>query len=260
MDLLHAILLGLVQGLTEFLPISSSGHLVFAQNLLGIREPNVAFDLILHLGTLLAVLVYFRNDIVQIFTSACSQQDESGGRRWIAMIVLGTIPTALIGFAFQQQFESLFGKPRLVAMMLWITAALLFLSDRVRSTPKQIGKITALQAIVVGIAQGLAIIPGISRSGATITTGLFTGMDAKTSARFSFLLAVPAILGASTLELKGLPALQPGEFWSYLGGAVVAFISGWIAIDLLLKVLVRRKLWKFSLYLLLLGAIGLIFL
>lgn len=258
MDLLRAILLGLVQGLTEFLPISSSGHLVFAQNLIGFRVPNVAFDLILHLGTLLAVLVYFRRDLVQIFTSSLSRKDESNGRRWIAMLIIGTIPTALIGFAFQQQFESLFGKPRVVALMLWITALLLFLSDRVQSTTKNNGGITVMQAIIVGIAQGVAIIPGISRSGATISTGLFTGMDAKTSARFSFLLAVPAILGASVFEMKNLSALEPGESLSYLGGAVVAFLSGWIAIDILLKVLIRRKLWKFSVYLLILGSIGLI--
>ena len=258
MDLLRAILLGLVQGLTEFLPISSSGHLVFAQNLIGFRVPNVAFDLIRHLGTLLAVLVYFRRDLVQIFTSSLSRKDESNGRRWIAMLIIGTIPTALIGFAFQQQFESLFGKPRVVALMLWITALLLFLSDRVQSTTKNNGGITVMQAIIVGIAQGVAIIPGISRSGATISTGLFTGMDAKTSARFSFLLAVPAILGASVFEMKNLSALEPGESLSYLGGAVVAFLSGWIAIDILLKVLIRRKLWKFSVYLLILGSIGLI--
>ncbi len=260
MDLIHAILLGLVQGLTEFLPISSSGHLVFAQYLLGMREPNVLFDIILHLGTLLAVLVYFRRDIAQIFTSSLAQKDESDGRRWIIMIILGTLPTALIGFAFQSQFESLFGKPRIVALMLWITAVLLFLSDHARSASKNPSRIKALQAILVGIAQGLAIIPGISRSGATITTGLFAGMDAKTSARFSFLLAIPAIIGASILELKDLPPLRSSESWSYLCGAVIAFISGWIAIDILLKVLVRRKLWKFSLYLFLLGAIGLIFL
>ncbi|RJP81342.1 MAG: undecaprenyl-diphosphatase UppP [Candidatus Zixiibacteriota bacterium] len=257
MDLLSALLLGLVQGLTEFLPISSSGHLVLTQSLLGFEGPNVFFDVMLHLGTLLAVVIFFRRDIADIFFSVFSSRSRARGWNWIMAIVVGSIPTAVIGLVFQEQFKALFGQPRVVAFMLWATALLLILADRARVARTSDGRVGPWQALMVGTAQGLAIIPGISRSGSTICFGLFSGMDPKVAARFSFLLSIPAIIGASVLELRDA-SIPAGQHVEYAGGVIMAFLSGYVAIGWLLKLLVQRELWKFSVYLFIVGLIGII--
>jgi undecaprenyl-diphosphatase len=244
--------------LTEFLPISSSGHLVLTQHLLGYAGSHLAFDLLVHLGTLLAVVIYFRRDIAQIFSSAIAGSGEVDGRRWIAMIALGTVPTAVIGYAFRDQFEAFFGQPRLVSLMLWLTAILLFFSDRIRLKAQSGQRLTIPRALLVGTAQGLAIIPGISRSGSTIATGIFSGLNPDKAARFSFLLSVPAIFGASLLEFNHISGLTSQNLLPYLAGTAIAFLSGYLAIDVLLKMVVKRRLWKFSIYLLVVGLIGLI--
>ena len=259
MDYLSAILLGLVQGLTEFLPVSSSGHLVLSQHLLGFQGPQLAFDLLMHLGTLLAVVIYFRQDIGQIVGSALKGSGEVEGRRWIFMLVIATIPTALIGFVFRDQFKMLFGMPRVVASMLWVTAILLFLSDRIRLKEKNTEtRLTVPRSLLVGVAQGLAIIPGISRSGSTIAAGIFSGLNPDKAARFSFLLSIPAIFGASLLELGEISGIAAHDLLPYLAGALTAFVSGYLAIDVLLKMVIKRKLWKFSVYLFLAGLVGFI--
>jgi len=259
LDILSAVLLGLVQGLTEFLPVSSSGHLVLSQHLLGFEGSNLALNLLLHIGTLLAVLIYFRKDIAQIAISAISGQGEIDGRRWVIMILIGSIPTAIIGFTFKDQFEALFLQPRLVAVMLWVTAILLLASDRVKLKKVQGENITVLRSLFVGIAQGLAIIPGISRSGSTIATAIFSGIQPEKAARFSFLLSIPAIIGATMLEFKEIAGVTAADAPSYLLGTLTAFASGYLAIDILLKMVVKRKLWKFSIYLFVVGLAGLIF-
>jgi undecaprenyl-diphosphatase len=259
MDIFSAFLLGLVQGLTEFLPISSSGHLVLSQHLLGFREPNLAFDILVHLGTLMAVVFYFRKDIATILLSSVGRSTDMDGRRWILMIIVGTIPTGIIGFAFKDQFEALFAQPRLVAGMLWITAVLLAVSDRIRVNASNDSKLTVPRSVLVGIAQGLAIIPGISRSGATITFGIFSGLNPSQAARFSFLLSIPAILGATLLEFEKFMGATAHELPAYIVGAITAFVSGYAAIYLLLKMVIQRKLWRFSIYLFLVGLAGLIF-
>ena len=260
MDIISAFLLGLVQGLTEFLPISSSGHLVLSQHLLGFRESNLAFDILVHLGTLLAVIIYFRKDITSILLSSVGRSSGIDGRRWIVMIIIGTIPTGIIGLAFKDHFEALFEQPRIVAFMLWITAILLALSDRIQiKASKEESKLTVSRSLLVGIAQGLAIIPGISRSGSTITFGIFSGLDPNKAARFSFLLSIPAILGATLLEYKQFLNATASDIPAYLVGTITAFASGYGAIYLLLKMVVKRKLWRFSIYLFLVGLVGLIF-
>ncbi|MFH1862426.1 MAG: undecaprenyl-diphosphatase UppP, partial [bacterium] len=250
MDLLSALLLGLVQGLTEFLPISSSGHLVLAQQLLGFKEPMLFFDLLLHLGTLAAVVIYFRKDLLGILRQNESEESlRLSGRRWLILIAVGTIPTGLIGFFFKDQFEALFGSPKIVSIMLLITALLLAFSDRVKSAKSRAGHLVIWQSLIVGVAQGIAIIPGLSRSGATITAAIFSGVQPNTAARFSFLLSIPAILGATALEAGDAVGSFDGNWVVYLLGVSVAFVSGYFSIDILLKLVTRRKLWRFSVYL-----------
>ncbi len=259
MEYLFAVLLGLVQGLTEFLPVSSSGHLVLTHQLLGFEGPQIAYDVLLHLGTLLAVIIYFRSDLLQIFYTAVNPSSEYGGRRWILMIIIASIPTAIIGFAFEEVLEKQFGDPRLVSLQLWCTALLLVITDRVWIRESAGRKVKAHQALLVGVAQGIAIIPGISRSGATIATGVFCGLNRNVAARFSFLISIPAIFGASLLELDEIVAIRAQDVLPYLLGVLVAFITGYLSIDILLRILVKRKLWKFAVYLFGIGLLGLIF-
>jgi undecaprenyl-diphosphatase len=174
------------------------------------------------------------------------------------MIIVATIPTALIGFAFQESFEQQFGDAHFAAVCLLITGALLFISDRVRVAAKSGERIGAVQALIVGIAQGIAIIPGISRSGATIAAGIFSGIERSTAARFSFLLSIPAILGACILEASSFLAIRATDLLPYALGVIVAFISGFLSIDILLRVTAKRHLWHFSVYLLVVGLLGFI--
>jgi undecaprenyl-diphosphatase len=256
MDILSALILGLVQGLTEFLPVSSSGHLVLMQHFLGFREPQLAFDVLVHVATLLAVVIYFRKDIGGMTLSVLPRSKDRDGRRWVLMIAVGTVPTALIGLAFEEQFEALFASPRIVAAMLWLTAVILLLSDRVTiKTGSEAVKLTWIRALTVGIAQGLAIIPGISRSGFTIATAIFSGIDPARAARFSFLLSIPAILGATLLEVGEIVMVESSQIPAFFVAFLAAFASGYLAIDLLMKMVIKRKLWKFSVYL---GVVGLL--
>ncbi|MBU0519432.1 undecaprenyl-diphosphatase UppP [bacterium] len=259
MTITAALLLGLLQGLTEFLPVSSSGHLVLAQHILGYAGAEyLTFDVIVHLGTLLAVFIYFRRDLITIATSAVTQKDESQGRRWITMIIIGTIPTVIIGLGFEDWFKSIFGNPKLVAGMLLLTALILLLADRRKLKGGGRSRLTVPSSLLIGTAQGLAIIPGISRSGSTIATAIFTGLDPAIAARFSFLLSIPAILGASVLEMGGISGITAQQLPAYLLGFSASFISGYIAIDLLLKLVIKRRLWSFSIYLAIVGVLGLI--
>ncbi len=258
MDILSAILLGLIQGLTEFLPVSSSGHLVLSQHLLGFEGSNLAFDLVVHLATLLAVIIYFRKDIYNILTSAISGSGEINGRLWISMIAIGTVPTAIIGYSFEEQFKAMFAAPRIVALMLWVTAVILIISDRIPIKDNSGNRLTIWRALVIGTSQGLAIIPGISRSGSTISAAIFSGMNPDRAARFSFLLSIPAILGASLMESKDIAAVASVNIPAYAAAALAAFMSGYLAIDILLKMVVKRKLWRFSVYLFFVGLAGLL--
>ncbi len=248
MSTLDAIILGLVQGLTEFLPISSSGHLVIGQHLLNFEGPNLTFDIVLHMGSLLAVLVYFRRDIQKVMRSALGKGDASWNK--VAWLILwGTIPTGLIGFFFKEPLEGLFESVRVVAIMLFVTGLLLFASDRIRKTDRPLFGIRVLDALLIGVVQGLSIIPGISRSGSTIATGLFLKIDGNAAARFSFLLSIPAILGAVALEGKNiLGHAVNGSGVEFLSGFVAAAISGWLAIKILMEVLKRKRLWIFAIY------------
>ena len=249
-DIFQAIILGIVQGITEFLPVSSSGHLVFLQSLFGLREPPIFFDVMLHLGTLFAVVVYFWKDILEVIQGIRIAFKGRGkgqqGIRLLLWIILATIPAGLMGFLFKDWFESFFSQPRLVGGMLLITGLFLWVTRWTKKEGRDIMKMRWFDSVLIGIAQGMAIIPGISRSGATISTGLLTGLDRELSAKFSFLLSIPAILGATVLEVEKMGTIQ--ELGIVLLGTVAAFGIGLLSLTFLFKINMIRKISIFSYY------------
>ena len=238
---MQAIFLGIIQGLTEFLPVSSSGHLVIAQSLLpNFSQPGVLFDVILHGGTLLAVVVYFRKNILSL------------NSRMIILLILGSIPAGLAGFFFKDFFEALFLNPRLVAIALLFTGVMNWLVDgkklKVKSEKsKSKGKLKWKDAMIVGVFQALAIIPGISRSGSTIFAGVFCGISRTEAATFSFLLSIPAVGGAILLQLTDY-AGSSISYSSYFAGWLAALVVGYISIGILMKLLRERRFRIFAIY------------
>ena len=274
MTFLEAILLGILQGLTEFLPISSSGHLVLAQTFLGLNEPLVFFDVMLHVGTLAAVLVVYRDAIWRLITGGLSTLTDrqfwrepastlnaSKELRFIWLILLGSIPTGLIAVLFKTELESFFHEVRLVSVMLILTGIILQLprlrKQEVDNADTPTGKLRTWHAPLIGIAQGCAITPGISRSGTTISLALFFGIPAKTAAEYSFLLSIPAILGAVALKIRDIEETTI-PFYIVGAGMLAAFIVGYIALRFLLAVLNRGKFSLFSYYCIALGLISLL--
>ncbi|MDF1554220.1 MAG: undecaprenyl-diphosphate phosphatase [Deferrisomatales bacterium] len=252
-------LLGLIQGLTEFLPVSSSGHLVLAQSLIpSFHQPGVLFDTLLHLATLFAVLVFFRRDVWNLLASLGPGGD-AGSRRVVALLLLATIPTGLIGVGFKDALEALFHEPRAAAAMLLVTGAVLWLSELRRHRPLGLAEIGVPRSLAVGLAQGLAIIPGISRSGSTIAIATLLGVRGEDAARFSFLLSIPAICGAVVLQVGEISEVPAGAGVPYLLGALVAFVSGLLAIRLLMQVIRARRFRWFAVYCWALGSAYLLF-
>lgn len=262
--MLQALILGLVQGATEFLPISSSGHLVLVPWFLGWEDPGLAFDTFLHLGTLVAVLAYFRRDLWSLALAWAGSLRKRGlddpQARVAWLIIWGTLPAVVMGFTLKDLFERLFAAPVWVSILLLVTGLLLFLGERVRRSEGRMKSLTWLDALIVGLAQGVAIAPGVSRSGATISAGLWRGLGREEAARFSFLLATPAILGANLLQLWGLARVSgAGEVApTLLLGFLAAAVSGYLAIRFFLGFLKRRSLHPFSLYCWLLGTLTLL--
>ena len=250
MTVLQAIFLGVVQGLTEFLPVSSSGHLVFFQSVFGLAEPQLAFDVMLHLGTLLAVIVYFRTDVARILLGTWAWvRGRRGGEseaKLLLWIVVASIPTGLMGVLLKDWFESLFSMPKTVGLMLLVTGLLLWLTRFAGRKQKTRGEMGVLDALVIGIAQGVAIIPGISRSGSTISAGLFCGLNRELAGKFSFLLSIPAILGATFLEFREIDAAS--GIGVTLFGMAVSFFVGLVALKLLMNIVKKGKLSYFSYY------------
>ncbi len=250
MTIEQALFLGVVQGLTEFFPVSSSGHLVFFQSLFGLKDPPIFFDVLLHLGTLLAVVVFFRDDILKILEAVkeglTGKKESSSGRKLLIWIIVSSIPTGIMGFLFKDWFESIFASPKLVGGMLLVTGMVLWLTRLVRGKERGLGKMNWKDALLIGIGQGVAIIPGISRSGATISTGLFCGLDRELSGKFSFLLSIPAILGATVLEFRKIES--PSEIVVSLLGTGIAFCVGLLALRLLMPVIRQGRLFRFAYY------------
>jgi undecaprenyl-diphosphatase len=258
----ESLFLGVVQGLTEFLPVSSSGHLVIFQHFLGLREPQILFDVIVHFGTLMAVVAVYRKDLRRLiveFFAAMGQWFRTGDLKsaWKdytyfrlgIFLVLGTIPAALAGILLRGPLVKAFGSLTSTSLMLLITGTVLFFTSRKTGEGKKLNALTLREALTVGIFQALALMPGISRSGMTIAGGLYIGLNRDLAARFSFLLSVPAILGANIMEVGdivgtvGTPAPTP-----FLLGGLSAFLSGYFALQLLLKIVHGGKLSRFAYY------------
>jgi len=254
---LWAIVMGVVQGLTEFLPVSSSGHLAFLGSFLkGFRPPGIAYEVLLHGATLLVVLIFYRRRVLGILTGFFRGE---GGveRRLVFLLVIGSIPLVLAAVILGEKVEELFQSLKVVGAMWIVTALLLFIANASGAGRKDLEQITWKDALLIGFAQAFALMPGISRSGATICVALLLGVRGGAAAEFSFLLAIPAIGGALILKARGIGDIMEAP---YICGAVAAFISGLIAIYLLLKVIKQRKLIYFAVYCLVLGLITLVML
>lgn len=249
-----AIFLGFIQGITEFLPVSSSGHLVILQSLFKLKEENLFFDTVLHLGTALAVLVVFKDDIIKLIVNVFRREKKS--IVYFLYVIIATIPAAFLGALFNDFFEELFTNTTVVGAMLVVTSILLFTST-IRKT--NMGEVTLWKAIVIGIAQAVAIVPGISRSGSTITTALLVGVTREEAGRFSFILALPVILGAAVLQSVKIERIDVGIL-PLVVGFVVSFVTGIISLKLLLKFVKGGKFYIFGFYCLTVGILTLIFL
>ena len=270
--LIKSIILGAIQGLTEFLPISSSGHIVIFKSFLDIETHGVIWEISLHFGTLLAIFGVFHKDIFMILKSICPSfkklisgesitnifKDDIHTRIFF-LIIIGTIPTVIIAFSFRSSFESLFNKPVVAGYMLLVTGTVLWFTRyclRSNSNKKNLG---ILDALIVGIVQGLAITPGISRSGTTIAAATFRGVDRETAARFSFLLVIPAICGAMAMMAKDATALKNGEIYFLIIGSIVAAITGYVSLRILIKIVTIGKLHLFSYYCWPVGLLAILF-
>jgi undecaprenyl-diphosphatase len=264
MTLAQTTILGILQGLTEFLPVSSSGHLVIMQHYLRLRNPLLLFDIVLHAATVAAVFLYFRKDIFGIVLSLIRFAQREPGqvlqRKLFYLIILGTVPIALVGGLLRSRIENLFANVPLTSLLLLVTGTLLWTSERAASSDKEIEKVGILDAFLIGIMQAAAILPGISRSGATISAGLFRGTSKEFAFRYSFLLSIPAILGALFIEAKDavLEKSLPHHPLPWLGGAAAAFLIGYFSLVVLKKALVGRRLYWFSYYCWIVGGISLL--
>jgi len=254
MDLLHAALLGIIQGATEVLPISSSGHLILIPRLLGWPESGLTFDVALHFGTFLAIFFYFRKDVVILLRDALTGLYQTGNAKKLGlpwMIVLASVPAALVGKTLEEPIEVLFrSSPLLIALMLIIFGLGLGLADRYGRQLHDVASITLGSALLIGCLQCLALVPGVSRSGITITAGLLVGLARSDAARFSFLLSLPIVFGAALL--KGIHLLkhgiEPGMAAPMLVGVVTSAIVGYLSVAFLLKFVQSRTLWPFVWY------------
>jgi undecaprenyl-diphosphatase len=257
MDILDAIILGVIQGFTEFLPVSSSGHLELGKAILGdnsIPEESLLFTVILHFATALSTIVVFRKDIVEISTSLL-QFSWNEDTQFVSKIVISMLPAVVVGLLFEKELESFFGgNIAFVGTMLLVTALLLWLADRPKNTSKPV---TFKNALIIGIAQAIAMLPGISRSGATISSSVLLGNDKSKAARFSFLMVIPLIFGKIAKDILGGELTTEATNFTTLGiGFIAAFSSGLIACTWMIKLVKKSKLSYFSVYCVVLGLLA----
>lgn len=269
MTYFQTVFLAIIQGITEFLPISSSGHLVIFQKLFDLQPP-VVFDVLVHVGTLGSIMVYFRKELVGIIKGLMKREKTSV--RLALLILLGTIPAAIVGFLLQNYIDQIFDSLKLVAFSFLITAGLLFSTRFLdRQCKRHLGRWPAERrdsseveglnwrdALFIGLFQAVAILPGVSRSGSTIVAGLWRGLKQETSFRFSFFLAIPAILGALVLQIPDLASGQFNSLNQAIVGMMIAGVIGYLALSILQKVLKQGSLWIFGFYCLVLGLILLV--
>ena len=252
--MLDAIFWGAVQGLTEFLPISSSGHLVLIPALLGREGPDLTTVAMLHLGTLFAVLLYYRTDLARM------ARFDRAGRRMMTIIAIGTVPAVVLGLAFESKLEELIDRPTTVAIMLMMTGVVLLATMVLRRGDRTTEGLSPKDSGIIGLAQSLALIPGVSRSGMTISAGLARGMDRIEAARFAFLLGIPVIAGAGLLSVVKAISEGGGITGATIVGMVVAAVVGYGAIAFLIRVLGRVGLAPLGIYCIAAGAISVVLL
>jgi undecaprenyl-diphosphatase len=263
---LEAIVLGIVQGLTEFLPISSTGHLRVVPAFLGWEDPGAAFTAVTQLGTMAAVLLYFRHDLIRIGKAWLRSVRDKPARHELDArlgwyILFGTIPIAIFGLAFKDQIETGARDLYLIGVALIVLGLILLLAERVGTRSRSIEQIDARDGVLVGLAQALALVPGVSRSGATITAGLFLGFDRTTAARFSFLLSVPAVVLSGLFELLSIVRGEEATHVStgnLIIATTLAFITGYAAIAWLLRYLTTHSMVIFVVYRVVLGTLVLV--
>jgi len=263
LELLKAIILGIVQGLTEFLPVSSSGHLVIGSELLNFQEQGVVFDVCLHLGTLVSVIIVFREELLAMVKAPIALLRGSGDAndhhyfRWDMYVVLATLPAVFVGLFFKDAIQQLFSSILVAYCMLVVTGVLMIIAQYI---PERDKPVNWYRSILVGCAQACAILPGLSRSGSTIFVGMYLGISREKIARFSFIMSIPAILGAAVLQFGELFRNPPTNdaLLNLAAGTVMSAVAGYFAIKLLLDIIRRNRLQWFGYYCLLLAAVGLI--
>lgn len=260
MDILDSIILGIIQGLTEFLPVSSSGHLELGKAILGdnsVPEESLLFTVVLHFATALSTIVIFRKDIIDII-KGLFKPGINEDQRFAGKIIISMIPAVLVGLFFEEQLEQLFGgNIMLVGCMLLVTAILLFLADKAKKTQK---KVSFKDALIIGVSQAIAMLPGISRSGATISTSVLLGNDKTKAARFSFLMVVPLIFGKIAKDLVGGDlSFESQNITALSAGFVAAFVSGLFACTWMIALVKKSKLSYFAIYCVVVGLIAIIF-
>ncbi len=269
MSFSHAALLGLIQGLTEFLPVSSSGHLVIFQGQLGIEEPQLLLDILLHMGTLAAVILCYRTEVYELIKALLSiivpgkVKSEKGWRRLLLLIIISMAPTSLLGLYIGERMEWIFASPLFAASMLLITGTFLWLTRFEKASAgkfKEGAKPSTMDSLIVGAAQGISVLPGISRSGATISAGLFLGFSREEAVRFSFLIVIPATIAAQVWSLRNNITAASTDWPAYAVGTAVAFLVGYFALRKLIRITISGKLHLFSYYCWGLGALVLILL
>lgn len=260
MDIIDAIILGIIQGLTEFLPVSSSGHLELGKAILGdnsVPEESLLFTVVLHFATALSTIVVFRKDILDLIRGIIKFEWNTD-TQFVCKIIVSMIPAVIVGLFFEEQLEALFGgNILLVGCMLIVTAALLFLADKAKNSSK---KVSFKNAFIIGLSQAIAMLPGISRSGATISTSVLLGNDKTKAARFSFLMVVPLIFGKIAKDiLSGDLTYDSGNFTSLSIGFVAAFIAGLFACTWMIALVKKSKLSYFAIYCVIVGIIAIVF-
>lgn len=260
MEIIDAIILGIIQGLTEFLPVSSSGHLELGKAILGdqsLAEESLLFTVVLHFATALSTIVVFRKDILELIKGAL-KFEWNEDLQFISKIAISMIPAVIVGLFFEEQLEALFGgNILLVGCMLIVTAVLLFLADKAKDTNK---KVSFKNAFIIGISQAIAMLPGISRSGATISTSVLLGNDKTKAARFSFLMVVPLIFGKIAKDiLSGDLSYDSGNMTSLSIGFIAAFVAGLFACTWMISLVKKSKLTYFAIYCAIVGVIAIAF-
>ena len=262
LSIIDSIILGAVQGITEFLPISSSGHLIIARDILGMsQEGGLAFDAILQLATVCAVILYFRKDIWDLIVNVLKGFQDKEKNKLTIYLIVGTIPAVVLGLLLESRMETIFRSIHVVILTLVIGSVVMFIADKIFAKREVKSELTIKKSIIIGLFQSLALFPGMSRSGMSISGGYFMGLSKDLAVRFSFLLAVPIIFGSGLVKLIEIiqePSLVSGGVSVLITGFISAFVFGWIAIDFLLKFLKTNTFTVFVVYRLLLVGVLLV--